>query len=290
MTFTAADIKTLRDKTGAGMMDCKKALSETNGNIESAIEWLRKNGINTAQKKSSRSASDGLINVNIDGSTGVILEINAETDFVARNENFQKFCDGISKTCIDKKIDNLEDLLIAEFCDTKRIVKDELTDLIAKLGENIVVKKLKLISTENLFLQKYVHNAISESCGKIGVMLTFSCKKFDENVKEFSKQICMHVAATDPKSMTIDKLNKELVEKERTIYSEQLKSTGKPPEILEKIINGKVNKFYEEVCLLEQIFVIDNKTKVKNCIEEFNKNNNLDFSIDNYFIFKLGQD
>ena len=143
MTFTPSDIKTLREKTGAGMMDCKKALSETDGKIDNAIEWLRKSGINTAQKKSSRSATDGLINVNIQGNSGVILEINAETDFVARNENFQKFCDGLSKTCLDKKIDNLEKLLMTEYCDSKTVVKDELTDQLTENRLNVYVAAIQ---------------------------------------------------------------------------------------------------------------------------------------------------
>ena len=287
MSFTPEDIKKLRNKTGAGMMDCKKALDETN-DIEKAVEWLRKKGINTAQKKSERSATDGLITIKIQDDIGVILEINSETDFVAKNEYFQEFCELISTLCIKKKIQNLNDLLESSFENSDNKVKVELTNLISKLGENIVIKKLNLVNEPNLSLQKYLHNSVSENSGKLGVLLSFSSREINSNVNDLSKQICMHIAASEPKSIDIDSLDKSLVLKEKEIYKDQLKSSGKPDEILEKIIDGKIKKFYEDVCLLEQPFVIDNKKKVKNVILEFNKNNNLDFNIKNYFIFKLG--
>ncbi|MAI29518.1 MAG: elongation factor Ts [Rickettsiales bacterium] len=287
MPFTPEDIKKLRNKTGAGMMDCKKALDETN-DIEKAIDWLRKKGVNTAQKKSERSATDGLITIRIVGSTGVILEINSETDFVAKNENFQEFCEITSELCAKNKIQSLDDLLESTYENSNTKVKDELTNLISKLGENIVIKKLKLVDDPNIKLQKYLHNSVSENSGKLGVLLSFSVKENNTNVSELSKQICMHIAASEPKALDIDSLDSSLVSKERDIYNDQLKSSGKPDDIIEKIIDGKVKKFYEDVCLLEQPFVIDNKIKVKNVISEFNKNNNLDLAIKNYFIFKLG--
>ena len=249
---------------------------------------VEKKGINTAQKKSERSATDGLITIKIDDSTGVILEINSETDFVAKNENFQEFCEIISSLCAKNKIHNLDDLLESTYESSGNKVKDELTNLISKLGENIVIKRLKIIDDPNLKLQKYLHNSVSENSGKLGVLLSFSVKEDNVNVKEFSKQICMHIAATEPKSIDIDSLDSSLVSKEKDIYKDQLKSSGKPDNIVEKIIEGKIKKFYEDVCLLEQPFVIDNKTKVKDVLFEFNKNNNLDFKIKNYFIFKLG--
>ena len=287
MSFTSEDIKKLRSKTGAGMMDCKKALDETK-DIEKAIDWLRKKGINTAQKKSERSATDGLITIKIEHNTGVLLEINSETDFVAKNENFQEFCEITSKHCTKNKIQNLDELLESTFEDSGSKVKDELTNLISKLGENIVIKKLKLVSDPNLKLQKYLHNSVSESSGKLGVLLCFTVKENNDNVSELSKQICMHIAATEPKSIDINSLDNSLVSKEKDIYFDQLKSSGKPDDIIEKIIEGKIKKFYEDVCLLEQPFVIDNKVKVKEVISEFNKNNNLDLIIKNFFIFKLG--
>ena len=287
MSFTSEDIKKLRNKTGAGMMDCKKALDETK-DIDKAIDWLRKKGINTAQKKSERSASDGLITIKIEDNTGVILEINSETDFVAKNENFQEFCEITSSLCAKKKIKSLDDLLDSTFESSGNKVKDELTNLISKLGENIVIKRLKLFDDPNLKLQKYLHNSVSENSGKLGVLLSFSVKDENAKVSEFSKQMCMHIAALEPKSVDIDSLDKSLVSKEKDIYKDQLKSSDKPDTIVEKIIEGKIKKFYEEVCLLEQPFVIDNKMKIKDVISEFNKNNSLDLTIKNYFIFKLG--
>ena len=287
MSFTSEDIKKLRNKTGAGMMDCKKALDETN-DIEKAVDWLRKKGINTAQKKSERSATDGLITIRIEDSTGVILEINSETDFVAKNEYFQEFCEVTSMLCVKNNIENLDDLLDSSFENSGNKVKDELTNLISKLGENIVIKKLKLVNDPKLKLQKYLHNSVSENSGKLGVLLSFSVEEINDNVNDISKQICMHIAATEPKSLDIDSLDKSLISKEKDIYKDQLKSSGKPDDILEKIIDGKIKKYYEDVCLLEQPFVIDNKIKVKDVISEFNKNNNLDLNIKNYFIFKLG--
>ncbi len=287
MSFTAEDIKKLRNKTGAGMMDCKKALDETK-DIDKAIDWLRKKGINTAQKKSERSASDGLITIKIEENTGVILEINSETDFVAKNENFQEFCEITSSLCAKNKIKSLDDLLDSTYESSSNKVKDELTNLISKLGENIVIKRLKLFDDPNLKLQKYLHNSVSENSGKLGVLLSFSVKDENAKVSELSKQICMHIAASEPKSIDIESLDKSLVSKEKDIYKDQLKSSGKPDNIVEKIIEGKIKKFYEEVCLLEQPFVIDNKMKIKDFISEFNKNNSLDLTIKNYFIFKLG--
>ncbi len=289
MVLKSSEIKILRDKTGAGMMDCKKALEETSGNIEKAIEWLRKNGINTAQKKLSRDASDGLITVKVKKDSGIIIEINAETDFVARNEYFQEFCKQISEVALEKKIRNINDLLEFKSKDSKLNIKDEVTNIISKLGENIIVKRLKLLNNNNSFFQKYLHNSVNEDSGKIGVLLGFECSTKNELVDEFSKNIAMHIAASEPRSLTKEKLDKKIIESEKSIYKEQLINSGKPDEIIDKIVLGKLNKFFDEVCLMEQYFVMDNKTKINDCIKNFNKENNLDFKIQDYCMFKLGQ-
>ena len=231
-----------------------------------------------------------MITVSINNSSGVIIEINSETDFVARNENFQKFCLDITNLCLIKKINDVESLLKVDFDDSGNTVENELTNVISKLGENIVIKKLNYEFHEGNFFQKYLHNAISDNSGKIGVLLSFSAKSFNENVEFFSKQLCMHIAASDPISIEIEGLDQEIINKERAIFFEQLKSSGKPEDILEKIVDGKIKKFYSEVCLLEQTFVIDNKTTVKESIINFNKENNCDFKINNFIIYKLGQD
>tara|TARA_B100000900_G_scaffold406142_1_gene416734 strand:- start:368 stop:1240 length:873 start_codon:yes stop_codon:yes gene_type:complete len=290
MNFTSSTIKELREKSGAGMMDCKKALNESQGNVDKAIEWLRKKGINTAQKKSSRSALDGLVTIIVKDDIGIIIEINAETDFVARNENFQKFCDELAETCIENKVNNIQDLLTTKFISSEQSVQENLTNLVSKLGENIVIRRLIFVDQANTYCQKYLHNSVNSNSGKIGVLLSYESKENNDNVESFTKNLCMHIAATDPKSLTIEHLDEELVEKERSIYSEQLKSSDKPKEILSKIIDGKIKKFYEEVCLMEQFFVIDNKLRIKEIIANFNKEHNFDFKIKNYVMFKLGQE
>lgn len=290
MGFTSADIKKLREKCGAGMMDCKKALDESDGDVEKAIEWLRKKGINTAQKKSLRSASEGLVTVNINENTGVVIEINSETDFVARNENFQKFCQDVSSSCIKNRVENVEDLLKSNYLETEDSIQSQLNEMIAKIGENIVIRRFKFVNLENKKLQKYIHNSINEFSGKIGVLLSYSCKFDNEKTNEFTKNLCMHIAASEPKSLNIESLDKILIDKEKVIYEEQLKSSNKPDNILEKIIDGKLNKYYEDVCLLEQFFVMDNKLKIKDLISNFNKSNDENFHISNYYIFKLGQE
>ena len=290
MNLTPAIIKELREKSGAGMMDCKKALDESGGDVEKAIEWLRKKGINTAQKKSSRSASDGLITAKIDENKGFIIEVNSETDFVARNENFQKFCDELALTGLKNEVENVESLLNCKFLNSNQTVQENLTNLISKLGENIVIRKLEYINQKSGFLEKYIHNAVNLNSGKIGVLLSFKSNKKTEDITNFSKNLCMHIAATDPKSINIESLDKNLVDKERLIYFEQLKSSKKPDDIVQKIVDGKIKKFYQEVCLLEQTFVMDNKIKVDECISTFNKEHNEIFEINNYVIFKLGQE
>ena len=290
MSIKPETIKLLRQKTGAGMMDCKKALSENEGDIEKAEEWLRKKGINTAQKKSSRLATEGLINVATGKKGSVIVEINSETDFVARNETFQKFCDDVANTCLEYEVKDKDLLLKSNFINSDTLVETELTNVIAKLGENIVIKRLNYISEPGLFYQKYLHNAISPNSGKIGVLLSFSVENNGKDVESFSKQLCMHIAAADPLSMDIESLSPDVVEKERVIFSEQVKSSGKPENIIEKIVEGKIKKFYSEVCFLEQTYVIDNKTIIKDCIANFNKDTGLNFSVNNFLVYKLGQD
>mgnify|MGYP001192185034 CR=1 FL=1 len=290
MNFTSEDIKELRDKSGAGMMDCKKALDESKGSVEKAIEWLRKKGINTAQKKSSRSASDGLITVLIKGIEGIIIEVNSETDFVARNEKFQIFCNNIGNTCLENKILDIQNLPEININDSDLKVKDYLTETISMLGENIVIKKVKYLGDENFYLQKYLHNSVNENSGKIGILISYSVDKNTQEVQDFSKNICMHIAATDPKSIDIENLDKKLIDKERSIYSDQLKSSNKPENIIEKIVEGKINKFYEEVCLIEQYFVMDSKIKIKDIIKNFNSESGLNFQINKFLIFKLGQE
>jgi len=290
MALSSNTIKELRDKSGAGMLDCKKALEESEGNVEKAIEWLRKKGINTANKKATRDASDGLITAKIKDGSAVLVEINAETDFVAKNEVFTDFCEDLSLTCLNNDIQDVASLSNINFSGTEQKVCDVLTDLIAKLGENIVIKRFIKISSKTQNFQKYLHNSINENSGKIGVLLSYDCDQNNSKVAEFSKNLCMQIAATNPKSVDRESLDSKLVEKEELIFREQLNNSGKPEEIVNKIVEGKINKFFEEVCLDEQIFVMDGKIKVNKLISNFNNENTLNFKIINFFIYKLGQE
>jgi len=290
MTLSSSIIKELREKSGAGMLDCKKALEESDGNIEKAIEWLRKKGINTAQKKSSREASDGLVTILTSEMTAIIMEINVETDFVAKNEIFSSFCLNLAKTALHSNAEDLDSLMETNFKDSTNKVKEVLTEQISKLGENIIIKRMQKFEDKEFSYQRYLHNSVDEHSGKIGVLLTYKCSKTSENIKEFSKNLCMHIAATDPKSLSEELLDKNLVEKERSIYSEQLKNSNKPDEIINKIIDGKIKKYFEEVCLTEQYFVMDNKIKIKDLISTFNKEHALDYKISNFLVYKLGQE
>ena len=290
MVLSSQTIKELRDKSGAGMLDCKKALEESEGNVEKAIEWLRKKGINTANKKASRDASDGLITAKIKDGMAVMLEINAETDFVAKNEVFTDFCENLSLTCLSNDVQDINSLSNLNFMGTDKKVSDTLTDLIAKLGENIVIKKFIKLSDKTQKVQKYLHNSVNENSGKIGVLLSYECEELNDKVSDFSKNLCMQIAATNPKSVDRKNLDPELVEKEEVIFREQLNNSGKPDEIINKIVEGKINKFYEEVCLDEQIFVMDGKIKINKLISNFNDENSFNFRIINFYIFKLGQE
>ena len=290
MVLSSQTIKELRDKSGAGMLDCKKALEESEGNVEKAIEWLRKKGINTANKKATRDASDGLITAKIKDGMAVMLEINAETDFVAKNEVFTDFCENLSLTCLSNDVQDINSLSNLNFMGTDKKVSDTLTDLIAKLGENIVIKKFIKLSDKTQKVQKYLHNSVNENSGKIGVLLSYECDELNDKVTDFSKNLCMQIAATNPKSVDRKNLDPELVEKEEVIFREQLNNSGKPDEIINKIVEGKINKFYEEVCLDEQIFVMDGKIKINKLISNFNDENSFNFRIINFYIFKLGQE
>ena len=290
MGLSSQTIKELRDKSGAGMLDCKKALEESEGNVEKAIEWLRKKGINTANKKSTRDASDGLITAKIKDGLAILLEVNAETDFVAKNEIFTNFCENLSLTLLANDVQDITSISNLNFLGSEQNVDEVLTDLIAKLGENIVIKRFVKLSNKSEKYQKYLHNSINENSGKIGVLLSYECDESNEKVSEFSKNLCMQIAATTPKSLDRNGLDIKLVENEELIFREQLNNSGKSEEIINKIVEGKINKFYEEVCLNEQVFVMDGKIKVNKLISNFNHENNLNFKIIKFYLYKLGQE
>ncbi len=260
--ITAALVKELREVSGAGMMDCKKALGETDGDMEAAADWLRTKGLAAAAKKSGRIAAEGLVGVAVDGSTGAVVEINSETDFVARNDQFQGFVAEVAKLALTSGGD-VEALKAMDFPGTGRTVAEELTHLISTIGENMNIRRVQVLTVDGGEVAAYVHGAIADGLGKIGVLVAGK----GGDAAGFGKQVAMHVAATNPASLSRDDLDPAIVEREKQVLTEQARESGKPEEIIEKMIVGRISKFYGEVCLLEQVFVIDGENKVGKAAE-----------------------
>lgn len=287
MEITAQLVKQLREKTGAGMMDCKRALIETEGNIEAAEEHLRKKGLMDAAKKSSRTAADGLIAIAVadDKKTASVVELNSETDFVARNEKFQDLASGIATIAL-----KTEDVLSAKFPDGKT-VKDEIDHLISLVGENMTFRRAKKVTVENGVIAAYIHNAVKPNMGKIGVLVALEANgEFSQSkAEEFGKKIAMHVAAANPSYLCSKCVPADVVAKEKEIAIAQAKELGKPDNIAEKMAEGRVKKFFEESTLIEQVFVMDGKAKVQEVVDKFNKGNGSDIKIAGFTKFVLGE-
>lgn len=281
------DVKNLREMTGAGMMDCKKALAETEGDVELAVEWLRKKGISQAAKKNSRTASDGLLGVMVSGNKAAVIEVNSETDFVARNEQFQQ----LVKTILINAIANGNDLdsLNNSVLPNGQKVSDYVVDSIGTIGENIVIRRTASLEAQNGFISSYIHNAVDDSLGKIAVLIQVETSRADDEAKQFAKQVAMHIAAARPVALNSNEVDPTLIAKEKEIFSEQARASGKPENIIEKMVEGRIRKFYEEVVLLEQAFVLDGKTRVLDAIADFNKVNNSDFKITSFVRYELGE-
>ena len=291
-SISPEDIKKLRDKTGAGFMDCKKALEETKANIDEAVEWLRKNGISSAEKKTTRTASDGLIAINHNDNEASIIEINSETDFVAKNEEFQEFVSEISKLNLDLKGD-ITKINNAKYKSTNETVSNILVNLISNIGENITIRRSKYIKSNNGYVGIYIHNIEKNNMGKIGVIISIKTELNKDKIDDFLKNIAMHIAATNPVALSINKLDEKLIEKERNIILEQIKKDGKDSQvddaIINKIVDGKIKKFYNDVVLLEQHFVKDDKVKIKEFIDKYSKDLNGEISINEFVRFKVGE-
>ena len=278
-------IKELREKTGAGFLDCKNALSENNNNIEQSIDSLRKKGIAKATKKSSSEANEGAIGFYKNENISVILKINSETDFSAKSDTFLDFLDFIGDIALNTNNPNLNlnDFLNTE--DNGKTVSDLLTEMIAKIGENLIINDLKVYNNKDAKVNYYVHNPYRKNIGKIISAVFYSSKEENDDVKNFSKSLCMHIAASKPEAMDIDNLPAELIENEKKIQEEMIKDSGKPSNVMEKILEGKMKKFYSEVTLLNQNFVIDTDKTVKEAISDFNSSNNL--ILNNYILISL---
>jgi elongation factor Ts len=263
--ITASMVKNLREQTGAGMMDAKKALVENNGDMEASVDWLRTKGLAKAAKKAGRAAAEGLVSVatNDEGTYGVAVEINAETDFVARNDSFQSLVDRV--TVVAKAgWDSVEALADADM--DGKSVRDTITEAIGTIGENMTLRRFESVKVSEGLVASYVHNAVTDGKGKIGVLVGLQSSKSQDELAPLGKQIAMHVAAANPLFLNIDSVDPEVLDRERTVLIEQAKEQGKPEEIAQKMVEGRIRKYYEENCLTEQIFVMDGETKIKDLL------------------------
>ena len=260
--ITAALVKELREKTGAGMMDCKRALTETDGDLEGAVDWLRKKGLSAAAKKSGRVAAEGLIGVASAPNRAAMVEVNAETDFVSRNETFQAFVETVAKIALDVGED-IEAIKAAAFPGTGRTVAEETTHLIATIGENMLLRRARVLHVQSGVVATYVHSALRPGLGKIGVLVGVEAPSESAALEMLGRQIGMHIAATRPDALDIDAVDPAALERERAVLREQASASGKPEAIIEKMVDGRVRKYYEEVVLLEQVWVHDGENRVR---------------------------
>jgi elongation factor Ts len=288
-TITASMVKDLREQTGAGMMDCKQALSESNGDMEAAIDWLRKKGLSKAAKKSDRIAAEGLIGVHASGNAGSVIEVNSETDFVARNAQFQAMVRAFSELASQADGD-VEKFLGHAFPGASGTVKDHLNESIATIGENMTVRRMKTLTVEEGVVADYVHNKASDGLGKIGVLVSLKSTGDKEKLAAFGRQLAMHIAAAAPLALKEEELDPAAIDKERAIYAEQAKASGKPAEIIEKMVEGRLRKeFFQQVLLPQQTFVIDGKASVAQAVKEAEKEVGAPIEIAAFVRFALGE-
>ena len=284
--ITASMVKDLRDKTGAGMMDCKTALNETNGDMEAAIDWLRKKGFFFVVKKVGRAAAEGQVGVAVDGKSGVLLEVNAETDFVARNDEFKSFVKDATKLAL-KEGGDLEKLLASPM--GSATVQHTLTELVAKIGENMSVRRAAALSVDPGVVAAYVHNATSPELGKIGVLVGLKSTADKDKLSALAKQIAMHVAAASPLAISPEHLAPEVVERERNVQAEIARQSGRQENVIEKMMEGRMRKFYEETVLLQQTFVIDGETQIVKVLEKASKELGAPITVEGFVRFQVGE-
>lgn len=288
MAITAAAVKELRERTGAGMMDCKKALNETNGDVESAVDLLRTKGLAAAQKKSSRTAAEGLVGIAVEGTKGVAVEVNSETDFVAKNDQFQDFVGNVTTVALSLGSDDVEALSAADY-PAGGTVAETLTNNIATIGENQAVRRMKTVSVSSGLIVPYMHNAVTPTMGKIGVLVALESTAGADVLEPLGKQIAMHIAAAFPQALNADGLDQDMLDRERAIATEKAAESGKPENIVEKMVDGAMAKFAKENALLSQIFVMDNKTPIAQVIEQAGKDAGAEIKLTDYVRFQLGE-
>ncbi|MDE2436528.1 MAG: elongation factor Ts [Sphingomonadales bacterium] len=288
MAYTATDVKNLRERTGAGMMDCKKAMDETGGDMEAAVDLLRAKGLAAVAKKSSRTAAEGLVGVAVSGTKGVAVEVNSETDFVAKNEQFQDFVRKTTEVALGATSDDVEALKTAAYPDGGT-VSDKLTNNVATIGENQQVRRMKTVSVSNGVVVPYMHNAAAPNLGKIGVLVALESDAGADVLEPLGKQIAMHIAAAFPLALNAEGLDADMIARERKIAGEKAAESGKPADVQAKMVDGAVAKFAKDNALLSQVFVMDNKTPVAQVVEQAGKAAGTKIVLKDYVRFQLGE-
>ncbi|HEX3535963.1 MAG TPA: translation elongation factor Ts [Stellaceae bacterium] len=286
--ITAGLVKELRDKTGAGMMDCKQALGESGGDIEAAVDWLRKKGLAAAAKKAGRVAAEGLIGVNTKGGAGAVVEVNSETDFVARNELFQQFVRTVGQIALAGD-GSLESLQNAAYPGTGRNVAAELTELLGRIGENLVLRRVAKLEVSPGIVASYVHNSLAPGLGKIGVLMALESTAGEAALAGIGRQLAMHVAAANPQYLDTGSVPGSALDRERAVLREQAKTSGKADAIIDKMVDGRLRKFYEDNVLLEQIYVIDGESRVNKVLETAAKEAGAPIRIAGFVRFQIGE-
>ena len=286
--ITAAAVKALREQSGAGMMDCKSALVETGGDMDAAMDFLRTKGLAAAAKKAGRAASEGLIGVKTSGTAGAMVEVNSETDFVARNDVFQSFVENVATITLDVGGD-FEALKSAPYPGSDRTVEEEATQMVATIGENIGLRRSVGLSVSNGLIAEYVHNHVAPGLGKIGVLVALESDAPADKLAQIGKQLAMHICSTDPQSIDIGSVDPAALERERAVLTEQARESGRPDDIIAKMVEGRLRKYYEETVLLEQAFVLDTDTKVGKAVEAAGQEAGADIKVAGFVRFNLGE-
>ena len=286
MSISASLVKELREKTGAGMMDCKKALVEKNGDFEAAVDWLRTKGLAAAAKKADRVAAEGLTAVCVKGTQGAAIEINSETDFVSRNEVFQNLVKTVAQLAIG--LDNIDSLKAAK-TKSGNSVEEEIANNVATIGENLSLRRMQTLSVKDGVIASYIHNSSAENMGMISVLVALESTGDKTKLMEMGKQIAMHVAASKPQTLNKEGVSQDMIQREKDIFTEQSRASGKPDNIIEKIIEGRIRKFLEEIVLLDQIFVIDGKAKISDVVAALAKELGTSVELKSYVRFERGE-
>jgi len=286
--ITASMVKDLREKTGAGMMDCKKALNETDGDLDAAVDWLRKKGLAAAAKKAGRVAAEGLVGVRAEGNKGAVVELNAETDFVSRNDTFQDLVETLTGLVLVEG-DDLDVLKDKAFPETGRTVGEELTHQVATIGENMNLRRAQVVEIAQGVVASYVHNAVRPGLGRIGVLVALESEADAEALTKLGKSLAMHVAAAAPLFLNREAVDPAALDHERKVLSDQARESGKPENIIEKMVEGRLRKYYEEVCLLDQAYVLDTDTTVGKVVEAAAKELGKPVTLAGFARFNLGE-